>query len=175
MLKKIQNFMRDQALNSGRKEVSRFNDGLRGMTDEDMGIVLAVATVIRVNMEKEKYLPVDLFTGKITPTINELGKYQMALNKLAKQFNKMGQPTDAVGAVVLSLSMRCLNVIELLPLGREMWEVLARGMPHVEQALKDGEEQKGEPFPKQVWDECHMIPAGLEPTGWKRKNRRPSS
>lgn len=167
IFKSLQNFMQQQALNSGRKEVNRFVDGLRGMTDEDMGIILAVATVIRVNMEKEKYLPEKLFSGDVMPTINELGKYQMDLNKLAKQFNKQGQPTDAVGAVVLSLSMRCLNVIELRPLGQMMWEVLVRGMPHVERALKEGEEQKGEPFPKQVWEEWGQIPVGLEPVDWE--------
>ena len=42
----------NQAGNSSLREITGFIDGLRSMTDEDMGVVIAVATVIRVSMEK---------------------------------------------------------------------------------------------------------------------------
>ena len=51
----------NQARNTSLREVKAFIDGLRSMTDEDMGVVIAVATVIRVNMEKEGFLPKGLF------------------------------------------------------------------------------------------------------------------
>ena len=152
-----------QARNSNLREVTGFIDGLRSMTDEDMGVVIAVATVIRVNMEKEGFLPKGLFKEPTLPSSAALGRYQMDLNKLVRQFNKMGQPTDGVGALVISYSLRCLNVPDLREYGRDMWEVLSRGFPHAEKALKDGEEAKGEPFPKQVWTEWRTIPLRLDP------------
>ena len=153
----------NQARNSSLKEVTGFIDGLRSMTDEDLGIVIAVSTVIRVNMENEGFLPKGLFQDTELPSTAEVGRYQMDLNKLVRQFNRMGQPTDGVGALVISYSLRCLNVPELRGYGRDMWEVLSRGFRHAEKALKDGEETKNEPFPKRVWSEWQSIPAGLEP------------
>ncbi|MDG2034594.1 MAG: hypothetical protein P8J29_11695 [Rhodospirillales bacterium] len=153
----------NQMRNSSRREVTRFIDGLRSMTDEDMGVVIAVATVIRVNMEKEGFLPDGLFKEPTLPSSAALGRYLMDLNKLVRRFNKMGQPTDGVAALVISYSLRCLNVPDLREYGRDMWEVLSRGFPHVEKALKDGEEAKGEPFPKKVWTEWWTIPLGLDP------------
>ena len=158
-------FMRDQALNAGRKDLDRFNDGLRAMSDQDVGVIVAVATVIRVNMEIQGYLPEGLFNKNNLPSTDNLGRYQLDINKVARQFTKMRQPTDSVGAVVLSYSLRSLNVPELRELGRDMWSELVRGFPHVEKALKDGETEKGEKFPESVWQEWDKIPLGLEPIG----------
>ena len=153
----------NKARNSSLREVTGFIDGLRSMTDEDMGVVIAVATVIRVSMEEEGFLPKGLFKEPKMPSSSAFGRHQMDLNKLVLQFNKLGQPTDGVGALVISYSLRCLNVPDLRECGRDMWEVLARGFPHAERALRDGEEAKGEPFPKQVWREWRTIPMGLGP------------
>ena len=153
----------NQARNSNLKEVRAFIDGLRSMTDEDMGVVIAVSTVIRVNMEREGLLPMGLFKKSALPSSTALGRYQVDLDKVVRQFNKLGQPTDGVGALVISYSLRCLNVPFLREYGRDMWGVLSRGFPHAEQALRDGEEAKGKPFPKQVWEEWRTIPLGLDP------------
>ena len=159
----LKQMLDNRARNSSLREIKGFIDGLRSMTDEDMGVVIAVATVIRVNMEKEGFLPKGLFRQRALPSSAALCGYQMDLNKLVCQFNKLSQPTDGVGALVISYSLRCVNVPDLREYGRDMWEVLLRGLPHVEKALKDGEEAKGEPFPKQVWTEWRTIPLGLDP------------
>ncbi len=153
----------DRALESSRKELRRYIDGIKTMPDEDIGVILAVATVIRINMENEGFLPQGLFSDETLPSPNEMGKYQMELNQLVRDFNRARQPTDAVGTLVISYSLRCLNVADLRGTGREMWRQLQRGMPHTEEALKKGEEEKGEPFPDRVWQEWSQIPVGLEP------------
>lgn len=155
--------MNARAVDAGRKEVQKFVDGLRQLNDNDMAVVIAVSTVIRINMEKEGFLPKNLFSDSKLPPPNELGRYQMDLNKLARQFNKMGQPTDALGTMLISFSLRCLNVVEFRPLGREIWVEVARGFPKAEKALIDGEETKGEKFPKGVWKAWREVPVGLEP------------
>ena len=140
------------------------------MSDEDLGVVVAVATVIRVNMENEGHLQKDLFGDTPLPGTNVLGRYQMDLNRLVRDFNKMGQPTDAIGTLVISYSFRCLNIAELRDQGRDMWRQLRRGFEHAEQALIDGEKTKGKPFPKEVWKEWRQIPVGLEPLEEERRN-----
>ena len=91
--------------NSSLTEITGFIDGLRTMTDEDMGVVIAIATVIRVNMEREGLLPKGLFKEPALTSLAGLGDYQIDLNKLVRQFNKLGQPTDGVGALVISYSL----------------------------------------------------------------------
>ncbi len=153
----------DRALESNRKELRRYIDGIKTMPDEDIGVILAVATVIRVNMENEGFLPQGLFRDEALPSPNDMGKYQMELNQLVRDFNRIRQPTDAVGTLVISYSLQCLNVADLRGTGRAMWSELKRGLPHTGEALKKGEEEKGEPFDKRVWQEWHQIPVGLEP------------
>ena len=73
----------------------------------------------------------------------------------------MGLATDVMGAMVWSYTLRCLNVPELRDLGLQMWAELRRGFPHVENALKKGEEEKDEPFPERVWAKWKSVPAGF--------------
>jgi len=159
----LANHFKDRALNSSRKAVQDYLKGLRQMTDQDIGVILAVSTVIRINMENEGYLPKGLYTDQSLPTTTELGRYQMDLNKLVRDFNRMKQHTDAVGTLLISYSLRCLNVPEVRDLGRDIWAEIERGVDHVEPALKQGEEEKGEPFPTRAWQEWRQIPVGLEP------------
>ncbi len=152
----------DQALSSGAKEIEKFNAGLKAMSDEDIGTLIAVATVIRINFETNDVIPEGVFAEGPLPSVDAIGRYQLRINKVARQFRKMGLETDSGGAMVWSYTLRCLNVPELRPLGVEMWSQLRRGFPHVEDALRQGEKEKGEPFPGQVWSEGKRIPAGFE-------------
>jgi hypothetical protein len=160
---RIKDSLKGRARNSSLKDVQEFVDGFRAMTDQDMGVIVAVATVLRVNMEKEGYLQKDLFGDTPLPDVNTLGRYQMDLNKLTRDFNRKGQPTDAIATLVISYTIRCLNSLELRDEGRELWRQLERGFPLAEQALIDGEKTKGEAFLKDVWTEWQRIPVGLEP------------
>ncbi|HJO87209.1 MAG TPA: hypothetical protein QF359_09625 [Rhodospirillales bacterium] len=159
----LANHFKGRAMNSSRKAVQDYIIGLRQMTDQDLGVILAVSTVIRINMENQEYLPKGLYSDQSLLSTTELGRYQMDLNKLVRDFNKMKQHTDAVGTLLISYSLRCLNVPEVRDLGREMWAEMQRGYPHVKDALKQGEEEKGESFPERAWQEWQQIPVGLEP------------
>lgn len=151
--------IRTQALRAGTKETKTFVDGLKAMGDRDLGGLVAVATVVRVNMETHGVIASDLFGDAPLPSADVLGRAQMQINKVARQFTKMGLASDAAGAMVWSYTLRCLNVPELMPLGHEMWAELRRGFPHVEEALSAGEAEKGERFPERVWAEWCDVPA----------------
>ncbi len=153
----------ERALEAGRRELGRFVTGLRAMSDEDLGALVAIATVLRVNFESHDVIPEDVFTADEMPSVERLGAYQMRINKLVRQFDRMRQPDDAAGAIVWSYSLRALNVPGLRDLGRDMWGELRRGFPQVEAALDRAEEKRDEPFPARVRQEWRMIPTGLEP------------
>lgn len=141
------------------------------MTDEDMGVLIAVATVIRVNLEDQNHLPKGFFENSKLPPPQVLSKNILDLAKLARHFERLGQTTDAIAAIAVLNTVRCLNGAELRGLGCQMWTELARGMPFVERALSDGEAKKGEPFPKRVWSEWKKLPAGLEPPKSQSKSQ----
>ena len=154
--------VRPQALASSTKEVEKFVSALKSMGDKDLGSMLAIATVLRINFESHGVLAQDVFGDGALPSTEVLGGYQLEINRLSRQFRKMGLATDAAAAMVWSYTLRCLNVPELRPLGLEMWAELKRGFPHVEEALKKGEEEKGESFPRRVGSEWKMIPVGFD-------------
>lgn len=156
-------WMEDRARRAGVREVRRFVDGLAGTGDRDLGVILGIATVIRVNMEDHGVLPENVFHRDSLPSTKELGILQMRINDIARQFAKRRQVADATGAMVWSYSLRCLNVADLRPLGRAMWAELGRGFPHVEEALANGEKVNGKAFDPRVWSEWNRIPVGLEP------------
>lgn len=153
----------ERALEAGRRELGRFVTGLDAMSDEDLGALVAIATVLRVNFESHDVIPEDVFTADEMPSVERLGAYQMRINKLVRQFDRMRQPDDAAGAIVWSYSLRALNVPGLRDLGRDMWGELRRGFPQVQAKLDQAEEKRGDPFPARVREGWGMIPAGLEP------------
>lgn len=159
----LRDAIRGQALHSGTREVERFVNSLEAMGDRDIGNLVAVATAIRINLETHAVIPEGVFHQGALPSAEALGLYQMHMNKLVRQFNRMGNMGDATAVTVWSYSLRCLNVPELLPLGRRMWAELKRGFPYVEQALKDGEDVREAPLPSRVWEQWDMVPAGLAP------------
>jgi hypothetical protein len=153
----------ERALEAGRRELGRFVAGLRAMSDEDLGALVAIATVLRVNFESHDVIPEDVFSADDMPSVERLGAYQMRVNKLIRQFERMQKPDDAAGAIVWSYSLRALNVPGLRDLGRDMWGQLRRGFPYVEAALDRAEAERDDPFPARVRESWRIIPTGLEP------------
>lgn len=154
--------VRDHALGASTKELQKFVDALKTMSDENMGAVVAIASVIRINFETNGVVQENIFSDGVLPDVEALGIYQFKINKVARKFRKMGLAADSMGAMVWSYTLRCLNVPELRPLGMAMWVELSRGFPYAKDILKKGEKEKGEPFPDRVWKEWKRIPVGFE-------------
>ncbi|WP_316976036.1 hypothetical protein [Shumkonia mesophila] len=155
--------LEERALKGSAKEVRRFVGGLQGTGDRDLGVIVGCAAVVRVNMEIHGVLPAGLFQRRALEPSEELGVMQLRINRAARQLAKIRQQADATGAMVWSYSLRCLNLPELRPLGREMWGELKRGFEHAEEALREGETRNGRPFDRRVWAEWRLIPPGLDP------------
>lgn len=159
----LKSHLGERALEAGRRELQRFVVGLRTLSDEDLGALVAVATVLRINFESHEVIPEGVFAADQMPSVEDLGAYQLRINRLVRQFDKMRQPDDAAGAIIWSYSLRALNVAGLRHLGCEMWRELRRGFPHVEAALDRAEEDRDEPIGARVRAEWSVIPTGLEP------------
>ena len=142
--------------------MDKFVTALKDLGDRDLGAIVAIATVLRINFESHDILARDVFGDGALPSTETLGRYQLEINRLSRQFRKMDLASDATAAMIWSYTLRCLNVPELRSLGVELWVELKRGFPHVEEALKKGEEEKGEPFPERVWAEWKSVPAGFD-------------
>ena len=154
--------IRTQALGAGAKELEKFIAGLEALKDEEIGAMVAIATVIRINFETNDVIAEGVFTDAPLPSVEVLGGYQLKINRLSRQFGKMGLAADSAAAMVWSYTLRCLNVPELRHQGSRMWSELRRGFPYVEEALKKGEAERREAFPDRVWAEWGLTPTGFE-------------
>lgn len=152
--KKIADTMRDDLL--------RFLESLKGAASQELGMMLVVATTIRLNL---------LERGVISESALDVGLYSngidddtagLRLNKLIRTFQKEGQLSDAAGAMIWLHSVRCIQTPELRNLGRQLWAELERGMPLVE-FCADDLELMGARLPGRVRLEAKFIPKGLEP------------
>jgi len=147
----------------GTPDLERFVTLLRGMSAPDLGTLVAVATVVRLNMRDAGHLPdaaLDIAGG--LPPEKQLAA-QLKLSNLVRQFQKLGQPSDAAGAMVWSHSMRAGATPELRLLGRQMWGELSRGFGHASEAIEDIVAVSPNRLPPELSREYRFIPPGLEP------------
>jgi hypothetical protein len=154
--------LQTRALDSSSREVEKFVTSLKGLGDRDLGAIVAIATVLRINFESHGVLAPNVFSDEALPSTETLGRYQLEINRLARQFRKMGLASDSAAAMVWSYTLRCLNIPTLRPHGLEMWIELKRGFPHVEEALRKGEREAGKSLPERVWSEWNAIPIGFD-------------
>jgi hypothetical protein len=82
---------------------------------------------------------------------------------MIREFQKIGQPSDAAGTMVWLHSMRALAFPELRELGRDMWNELQRGFPYVSDALSAIEALTGNPLPAGTGTACTFVPEALAP------------
>lgn len=161
-LKPLGAFLHQRALQSGAHELDEFVKGLVATGDRSLGALLAIATVVRVNLEAHQVVPEGVFWNPPDDS-EQLGLMQVRINGIIRQFLKEGNGVDATACRLWSLSLRCMNVPEYRDLGRAIWAEMRRGHPYVEAALRAGEETKGGAFDSRVWDEWRRAPSGLEP------------
>jgi hypothetical protein len=148
----------------GTQELERFVTSLRGMSAPELGTLVAIATIVRINMRNDGHLPDAALhvAGGLSPEKQLAAQWKMTT--LVQQFQKLGQPSDAAGAMVWSHSMRAGATPELRLLGRQMWGELSRGFAHAPEAIEDLVALSPNPLPPGLSREYRFIPPGLEPT-----------
>ena len=147
---------------SGLEEIERFILSLRGQSDEEIGMLLAIANLIRINLINSGRLSVQILNFEVSES--EHSQAQMYVSSLVREFQKSNQNTDAAGAMVWLHSLRAQGYPELRIRGRELWSELSRGFEHVREALYDIETMTQKALPELSDEEILFIPGGLEPS-----------
>jgi hypothetical protein len=149
------------SVRAAREDLDRFNASLRGATDREIGMVMAIATIIRLRLTTSGRLPRNAFA---LPTPGDgSAQLQLYLSGMVREFQKIGQPSDAAGAMVWLHSMRALGFPEVRELGRDMWKELQRGFPYVSDALSDIEALTGNQLAAGADTACTFVPEDLAP------------
>ncbi len=99
---------------------------LRKLSDEDMGLVVAITAHHRNALKAEG---MDLF--QLEQIAREQPMYQHELSKAVGVFIRSERPHDALGMRIWMHSLRAVAAPELMPLATDMWSELARGFPHI--------------------------------------------
>jgi hypothetical protein len=139
-----------------REDIERFVESLRGQSAEEIGAVVAMASIVRVALRKSDLLPDELVQLTSDP---KQAVAQLAVSQLIGRYQREKRYGEATGAMVWLHTLRALSVPEIRLLGREMWRQLERGR---EQALTVFQEM-GIPPLSDVTYESSQTPEDLEP------------
>jgi hypothetical protein len=146
----------------GTADLERFLIALKGMSDQELGTVVAVAAILRMELRHQGLFPDDALDIASTLPESEQKAVRSGMSGLALDFQRKNHPST--GAAMLWMhTLRALQFPELRLLGRQMWGELKRGFPHVFEALHFMEGTVGQPLPFGCLQASQFIPVGLEP------------
>ena len=162
----VQRKIGEWAVRRSEADLQRQVAAYRSMDDEDVALILVVATYARIGLKLHGVLSEEALDGSREREF-EAAWTVRPIGRLIKQAQRRGNPVAASGLMVWLHSLRALNAPELRDGGREMWAELSRGFPHVEVALSQTDEMFG--FDTTNSDEIPLssfrfVPVGLEPT-----------
>jgi len=150
------------SLRAATEDLDRFVARLQGATSEELGMVVAIATILRTNFRSEGILPDAVLGVGASATPDEEISTIIQLPRWIQLFQKEGQPSDAAGTMVWLHSVRVIALYpELRNKGREMWQELHRGFGHAPQALEDIQALTGKTIPSEAFDMVEFVPPPL--------------
>jgi hypothetical protein len=146
-----------RAAAASAKDLERFVASLRGQSEAQIALLVAVAAAIRVRLRDAGHLPDDVFR------VNAGSEYEQAtvqrrLGRLVHKYQNGSEYVDAAGAMVWIHTLRALDTPELHVLGRQMWQQLERGFPHAADAVAKVEALTGRPPPPGTLAACEFMP-----------------
>lgn len=159
-----------KAAKAALEDIDRFTLGLKGASDNEVGFVVAQATIVRLMYRRDNLLPDSaLGVGAFSPEDERLQVQQFLANIIDELQSEAGGDSTApsalfaLGTMVWLHSMRAITFPEIRIFGREMWQQLERGFPRAGEASESFESPTGEPLPADIEEHFGFIPPGLEP------------
>jgi hypothetical protein len=146
----------------GTADLERFLVALKGMSDQELGSVVAMAAILRMELRHQGLFPDTALDIASTLPESEQKAVRSAMSGLALNLQKKNHPSTGA-AIVWLHTLRALQFPELRSLGRQMWGELERGFPHVFDAFRFLEEATGQSLPLGALQASQFIPVGLEP------------
>jgi hypothetical protein len=150
------------SVRDGTADLERFLVALKGMSDHELGTVVAMAAILRMELRSQGLFPDDSLDIASTLPESKQKAVRSGMAGLALAFQKKNHPS-AGAAMVWLHTLRALQFPELRLLGRQMWGELKRGFPHVFSAFGLFEGTTGQSLPLGTLQASQFIPAGLEP------------
>lgn len=119
-------FFRRRALRDAKREMMAFVGRLAAMDDQDVGLLLAIATDQRHALKREGW---DLLHPSQSLSANPrlLRDLELVISMHGKK-----SPSAALAAMIWVHTCRTVEFPELSALARTMWARLAAGFPHTE-------------------------------------------
>jgi hypothetical protein len=144
-------------------DINKFIVSLQQHSDEEIGMIVALATIVRINLRAAEVLP-DAALGHGAPlSPSEQARVETQVARFVRRLQKTEQPRDTAGALIWVHSLRAFRYPELRVLGRHMWTELERGFIHVFRALTFIEDATSKQLPLGSLQGSQFIPLGLEP------------
>jgi hypothetical protein len=143
-------------------EIQQFLLALKGMSNDELGTVAAMAAVVRMSLHQQGALPDEaLGIGMpLSESQEAVVRRNIVQTALAMQRQKHAM---AAGALVWVHTLRAYHFPEVRLFGRQMWGELQRGFPHALAALSFMEEMTHQPPPLGTPLASQFTPIGLEP------------
>jgi hypothetical protein len=143
-------------------DLERFLLALKGMSGPELGMVVAVAATIRIELRQQNLFPDEALGVGMPLPESQQAALQANLSRMVFDLQKQNAPTTA-GAMVWLHSLRAFRYPEVRLLGRQMWGELQRGFSHLSEAFQFMENAVRQPLPAGARQASQFIPVGLEP------------
>ena len=145
--KKLGNFSQEQH----KKELLPFLEKLAEGDDDDVGMIVAIGTILRMQINRKNNLLQKVLDSGYQASSDKLAEILLNLSSLAKDLQKDGRRRDAVGVAVWLHTLRCFAHPEFIDYGKNIWSEMSRGFDFVGVALDNLETVIGNSIPnKQV-------------------------
>jgi hypothetical protein len=134
----------------------------KGMSDDEIGFLVAGSTILRLNCMSAGIIPPEALDLSLERDDFKMDMVPIKLGKLIREFQNIGQPTDAAFTMILLHSTRSLCNPNIRVFGREMWAEISRGFPYARENLVEIEKMSTKT--REISDEdLEFVPIGLEP------------
>ena len=85
------------AVKAAQEDLERFISSLQGASNDELGTLIAIATIIRLRLTQSGSLP--LYALALPTPGDGTERVQLHLANIVREFQKTGQPSDAAGAM----------------------------------------------------------------------------
>lgn len=145
-----------------REDLESFVESLRGQSDEELGMVVAIAAIVRTELRSHGHVPDEMLEVTNDP---QQALTQLEMSRLVRRYQAEKRFQEALGAMVWLHTLRSLSTPELRFLGRQLWQQLERGHLHALEAMEQIEAMTGNQPPLGSLAACAFIPDDLDPVG----------
>ncbi|VAV87317.1 hypothetical protein MNBD_ALPHA07-706 [hydrothermal vent metagenome] len=104
---------------SQEKELCAQIQRLKGMSCEEIGFLVAGSTILRLKLTSDGVLPPEALDLSMPRDEFKMDMIPVKLGSLIRQFQKMGQPTDAAFIMTWLHSTRALCNLDIRVFGRD--------------------------------------------------------